>query len=93
MAIRGNVMEGDFIHEEVFILNRTDGRIWPIVEEGAPALTREQMADLAKHQVKTDDVVGDVLRWIPGHDLLLLNYGVLATPGGGALHLNGTVVY
>jgi hypothetical protein len=93
VAITGNEMEGDFIHNEVFLLNRTDGRIWPIVETDPVPLTHEQMTDLAKHDVKTMDVVGDAIHWIPGHDLLLIGRGYLVTPGKAAIPLQGTVVF
>jgi hypothetical protein len=94
VAIKGNESDGDFIHFQLFLLNRADGRVWPAGKAQSAALTAKQLATLDKAEIETQDIVGETsLHWIPGHDLLLVDGNILVKPGEGAIELPGRVVF
>jgi hypothetical protein len=94
MTIKGNEEEGDAFHFDLFLLNRADGRVWPVGRTGLAPLTVKQLATLHQGKVETETVVGETsIRWIPGHDRLLVDGRLLVTPGVGAIELPGTVVF
>jgi len=94
LTIKGNEREGDAFHFGLFLLNRADGRVWPVGRTGSAPLTAKQLARLDKREVETEDVVGETsIHWIPGHDRLLIDGTLLVTPGVGAVELPGAVVF
>jgi hypothetical protein len=94
VTIQGNEEWGDYCHNDLFILNRADGRVWPVREGRVVPLTSRQLAALAKQRVETLDVVGETsIHWIPGHDLLLVDGNLLVKPGEALVTLPGVAVF
>jgi hypothetical protein len=94
VSIQGNEVWGDYCHNDLLLLNRTDGQVWPVREGRVVPLTSRQLAGLAKQQVETLDVVGETsIHWIPGHDLLLIDGILLVKPGEALVKLPGVAVF
>jgi hypothetical protein len=93
VTIMGNLSEGDYIHRQIYLLDTTTGKIWPIRKEDVRPLRAGELKHL--DGVKTADVVGESqLSWLPdAADLLLVN-GELVTPGTGTIvELEGDVAF
>jgi hypothetical protein len=94
VSIQGNEVWGDYCHNDILLLNRADGQVWPVREGHVVPLTTKQLAGLAKRGVETLDVVGETsIHWIPGHDLLLIDGNLLVKPGEALIKLPGVAVF
>jgi hypothetical protein len=89
--LRGNIQQGDYIHTDLFLLDRRDCRVWPIRDQSKSPLDNTELSRIGQDQIETLGVVGEsVIRWLPEHDRLLVDRR-LVTPGVGAIELPGDV--
>jgi hypothetical protein len=91
LAIGGNEEDGDYIHLQLFLLDRRSGRIWPVREKNVRPLSPQTVKQLGKTPVESEDIVGETaLWWLPGRDVLVVGRA-LATPGAGLVRLPGAI--
>jgi hypothetical protein len=93
LAITGDEEEGDYIHRQLFLLDTTDGEVWPIRDKNVHALTARELKHL--RDVKTEDIVGEsTIEWVSDSvDVLLVDQD-LVTPGTSTIvSLPGKVVF
>jgi hypothetical protein len=91
MTITGNEETGDYIHRQLFLLDRMSGKIWPVRKDVKQPLTAAQILDPQREQIDTVDVVGESpIRWLANPELLLVD-SLLVTPGKTAVELPGDI--
>jgi len=91
LARAGNESEGDYIHRDLFLLDRKTGQIWPVRDKKLRPLTARQVKQIGKAKIETADIVGETaLWWLPGQDVLVVDF-LLVTPGVAPVKLPGLV--
>lgn len=85
-VIGGDIVEGDYIHRTLYLLNRQDGTIRTIAGKSS-VLTRKQLRAM---KLDSMSAVGETdIRWL-SDDALLID-STLAFPGRGLVELGGEV--
>jgi hypothetical protein len=89
-TINGNESQGDYIHRDLFLLDRKEGKIWPVRLGAAPKpLSPRQVKGIGKIKIKTADSVGEsTVRWLFGQDILQVDT-LIVSPGVSAIELPG----
>jgi hypothetical protein len=87
LALGGEVIEGDYMHRKLLLLDSETRRVYPIVEGPWPRpLAPESPSD-------TVDVVGEsTIRWVQRVDALVVDM-LLVKPGEQTVRLSGDVAF
>lgn len=84
-VVRGNTSEGDYIHSEAYLFDRTEGKIYALAKGKARRVTPKAIRD---HAAQTADTVGEsTIEWLS--PTLLQVDQLLVVPGVGAKEMAG----
>jgi hypothetical protein len=87
LPFHGPIVEGDYIHRPIFLLDRLRGDIYAIRAGPARPLGPARLKRLAF--IESFDATGETtIRWLPGIDRLILG-SLLVIPGARAIELDG----
>lgn len=93
-VIGGNMSEGDYIHRDLFLLDRDSGKLYPLPETTAtwPApLAAADLAKLGDWSEKTTGAVGETaIVWLGNGDTLNIDHALIV-PGSRIVQLAGAL--